>query len=134
MSEICDYCDGDELVYELEPARGGTVNRCLECLAIEQGQQKFSLPFERWIDQEMTEPPEHPDAPDFEPYDPREMDYRVARAWFRVLARIKDNKPILKREEDAIGSIADETRTFLTNLMGNDAYKRPSELRGQSDE
>jgi hypothetical protein len=127
----CGYCDTDELVYELEPARGGTVNRCLECLAIEQGQQKFSRPFENWIDQDMTEPPDHPDAPDFEPYDPRAMDYRVAKSWFRVLARIKDDDPIVKRDPDAIGTIAEETRTFLTNLMGSDAHKSPSELRAE---
>jgi len=126
----CDYCDTDELVYELSPARGGKVHRCIGCLAIEQGQQKFSLPFERWLDRDEIEPSDHEDAPDFDPFDPRELDYNVARAWFTVLARLKDDERIVKRDADAPGAIADETREFLTNLMGSDAHKRPSELRG----
>jgi hypothetical protein len=106
------------------------VNRCLECLAIEQGQQKLSSPFDVFIDRDMVEPSDHPDDPIEEPFDPRKLSYNVGRAWYTVLARIKDDDPIVKRDPDAIGTIADETRTFLTNLMGSDAHKRPSELRG----
>jgi len=131
--ETCDYCSTNELVYELEPARGGTVARCLECLAIEQGQQQFSLPFEAWLDRDDVEPVDHEDAPDFEPFDPTEHDYYRARAWFTVLARIKEDKPVLKRDADAIGTVFEGTRTFLTNLMGKDAYKHPSELRGKNE-
>jgi hypothetical protein len=129
----CDYCDTGELVYELEPGRGGTVHRCIECLAIEQGQQKLSSPFDVFIDRDMIEPTDHPDDPIEEPYDPRELSYNVARAWFTVLARLKDDEQIVKRDADAPGAIADETRTFLTNLMGKDAHKRPSELRGGAE-
>jgi hypothetical protein len=133
MSDTCDYCDGEELVYELRPGRGGTVNRCLECLAIEQGQQKLSSPFEVFIERDMIEPTDHADDPIEEPYDPRKLSYNVARAWFTVLARIKDDDPIVKRDPDAIGTIAEETREFLTNLMGSDAHKRPSELSEETD-
>lgn len=126
--ERCGYCDSTDLVYELKPGRGGTVYRCIECLAIEQGQQKFSLPFEVWMDRDDVEPMDHQDAPDFEPFDPREHDYQAAQAWFRVLARIKDDEPIVKRDPDAIGTIFEDTREFLTNVMGSDAHKRPSEL------
>jgi hypothetical protein len=124
----CDYCGTDALVYELNPSRGGTVHRCLECLAIEQGQQQFGLPFEAWLDRDDIDPVDHEDAPEFEPYDLTEADYHRARAWFRILARIKDDNPILKRDPDALGAIYEDTRTFLTNLMGADAHKRPSEL------
>jgi len=127
----CDYCDTDELVYELHPGRGGTVHRCIECLAIEQGQQQFSMPFDVFLDRDMIEPTDHPDDPIEEAYDPREMSYNIARAWFTILARLKDDDPIIKRDPEAIGTVADETRTFLTNLMGADAHKRPSELRDE---
>ena len=130
--DACDYCDGTELVYELNSDRGA-VSRCLECLAIEQIQQKLSMPFERWIDRDMIEPPdkeEFPDAPDFEAFDPTEHDYKTARAWARILARLKDDDPILKRDPKAVGAVFEDTRTFVTNIMGADAHKRPSELRG----
>lgn len=134
MSETrCDYCETDELVYELHPGRGGTVYRCIQCLAIEQGQQQFKLPFEVWLDRDDIEPPdqdEFPDAPDFEPFDPREHSYMTARAWFTVLARLSEDDPIIKRDPDAIGTIHEDTREFLVNVMGSDAHKRPSELRG----
>jgi hypothetical protein len=118
-------------VYELEPSRGGTVHRCIECLAIEQGQQKFGMPFEVWLNKDEIEPTDHPDDPLEESFDPRELDYNVARSWFSVLARIKDDDPIVKRDPEApAGNICDETREFLTNLMGSDAFKCPSELRG----
>lgn len=125
----CGYCDGSELVYEFHPGRGGAVYRCIECLAIEQGQQKFSLPFGAWIDRDDIEPMGVEGEPDFEPFDPREHDYQTARAWFTVLARVKDDDQIVKRDSDAIGAIFEDTREFLINVMGSDAYKRPSELR-----
>src|SRR5699024_3517939 len=97
-------------------------------LAIEQGQQQFDLPFRMWIDRDEIEAPEHPDAPDVEAFDPRKHDYQTARAWFRVLARLTNDDPILKRDPDASGTIFEDTREFLTNVMGSDAHKRPSEL------
>lgn len=130
----CGYCGTGELVYELNPSRGGTVNRCIECLAIERGQQQFSLPFEAWLDREEVEPPEAEDAPDFEAFDPREHDYKTAQAWFRILARLKDDEPILKRDPEAIGTVFEDTREFLINVMGEDAHKRPSELRASGTE
>lgn len=128
----CDYCDTTDLVYRLESDRG-TLNRCIECLAIEQGQRQFDLPFERWLDRDDVEPPDQetfPDAPDFEPFDPREHDYKTARAWFTVLARLKDDDPILERDPHAAGTIFEDTREFLRNVMGADAHKPPSELVG----
>jgi len=130
-SDRCGYCDGTELVYKLS-VRGGSKYRCIECLAIEQGQQQFTHRFEVWIGRDNVEPPGHPDAPDFEPFDPREHDYEVARAWFRVLARLKDDDPIIKRDPDATGTIFEDTREFLVNVMGKDAHKRPSELRSNA--
>ena len=126
----CDYCDGTELVYELESDRG-PVRRCIECLAIEQGQQQFSLPFDVWLDRDEIEPPDHPDAPDFDPFDPREHSYKTARAWFTILARLKDDEPIIKRDPEAIGTVFEDTREFLINVMGKDAHKRPSELSSE---
>jgi hypothetical protein len=125
----CGYCDTADMVYQLEPGRGGSVHRCIECLAIEQGQQKVSLPFGAWMDRDMTEPPDHPDAPDFEPFDPREHDYETVRAWFKVLARLQEDRPIVKRDPDAHGVLFEDTRTFLLNVMGADAHKKPSTLR-----
>lgn len=129
----CGYCGTDELTYELDSDRD-TVVRCLECLAIEQIQQQVSLPFDVWMDRDDIEPPnqeEFPDAPDFDPFDPREHDYKTIGAWATVLARIKDDDPIVKRDPEAIGAIFEDTRTFLTNFMGEEAHKRPSELRGE---
>lgn len=126
----CGYCDSPDLAYELESGKGPVV-RCIPCLAIEQGQQSFSLPFEAWLDRDMTEPPEGDDAPDFDAFDPREMDYNSARAWFQVLARVQQDDPILKRDPDDFGTIREETREFLINFMGADAHKSPSELVGE---
>ena len=127
---VCDYCDGEELVYEIGTGRG-SVRRCIECLAIEQGRNKFRPPFDRWIAKDEIEPSEHPDDPLEESFDPRAMDYRVARSWFTVLGRIQNDNPIVKDDPEAPGgNICEETREFLTNVMGEDAHKRPSELRG----
>jgi hypothetical protein len=129
ITHHCDYCETTELVYEMEEMTRGTVYRCLECLAIEQIQQQFSMPFERWLDRDNIKAPDGEDAPDFEAFDPREHNYYTARAWATVLARLKDDDPIVKRDPDAIGTIFADTRESLTNIMGSDAHKRPSELQ-----
>jgi hypothetical protein len=129
--DACGYCESSALVYDFDSDRG-RVSRCIECLAIEQLQQNLSLPFERWLDRDMIEPPDQeqfPDAPDFEPFDPTKHDYRAAQAWARILARLKDDDPILMRDPEAPGTVFEDTRTFLTNVMGSDVHKRPSELR-----
>lgn len=127
----CGYCGSSELAYELESDRG-VMNRCIRCLAIEQGQQKLSLPFDVWVDRDDIEPPEGDDTPDFEAFDPTRSDYETARAWFKILARIVQDDPIIKRDPDDIGTVCDDTREFVTNIMGADAHKRPSELRENS--
>lgn len=126
----CDYCDTDELVYELESDRG-LKHRCIECLAIEQIQQQLSMPFDVWVNRDDIEPTDHPDDPLEEPFDPTEHAYKTAQAWARVLARLKDDDPIVKRDPDAISTIFEDTREFLINVMGSDAHKPPSELRSQ---
>jgi hypothetical protein len=127
-TDRCGYCDGTELVYKLSVS-GGSKYRCIECLAIERGQTQFRIPFETWIDRDDVEPPEYPGAPDIESYDPREKDYERAKAWFRVLARLKDDEPIIKRDPDAIRAVHADIRAFLTGVMGEEAHERPSELR-----
>lgn len=129
-SARCDYCDGEELVYELESDRG-LKRRCIECLAIEQIQQQFSLPFDVWLDRDDIEPTDHPDDPLEESFDPRKHDYKTAQAWARILARLKDDDPIIKRDPDDYGTIFEDTREFLTNVMGEDAHKKPSELHSK---
>lgn len=125
----CDYCGTSYLAYQMRTDRG-PVCRCIGCLAIERGQQTLSLPFEAWLNRDEIEPPDHPDAPDFDPFDPRESDYYAARSWFKVLARVKEDDPILKRDPDASGTIDEDTREFLTNVMGEEAFVRPSEIDG----
>ena len=109
-SKQCDYCDTINLVYELEWGKG-PVNRCIPCLAIEQGQQQLDLPYEI-----------------FEDADYAEHSYETAAAWFRILARWRSDDPILKRDPDALGTVHEDTRTFLQNFMGADPHKSPSEL------
>jgi len=128
----CGYCGSSELVYEMEEMTRGRVYRCVECLAIEQLQQRFTLPFDRWVDRDDIHPPDGDDTPDFESFDPAEHDYHIARAWATVLARLKDDDPIVERDPDAIGTIYEDVRESLINLMGADAHKRPSELRSQT--
>ena len=112
-SDTCDYCGTEELVYEMSPMRGGTVHRCLECLAIEQGQQKLNLPLDSYDD--LND-------------DLLQSGYKGARSWFKVLARIKNDDPIVKRDEDAIGTLPEDRREMLLNLMGSAAYYPPSEI------
>jgi hypothetical protein len=129
VDEPCDYCGRTGLTYELQSDRG-LKRRCIPCLAIEQGQRQFSLPFEAWLDREDVEPMGVEGEPDFEPFDPREHDYNTARAWFTVLARIVQDDPALKRDPDAIGAIFEDTREFLENTMGKEAYQKPSAVAG----
>lgn len=129
-NESCEYCETERMVYRLNSDRG-VKHRCIECLAIEQMQQQFRLPFDVWIDRDDIEPSDHPkDALD-EPLNPTKHDYQTARAWATVLARVKNNDQILLEDSDAIGSIFDQTREFLINVMGRDVYKKPSELAGE---
>lgn len=125
----CGYCGRPELAYEIRSDRG-MVTRCIPCLAIEQLQQKFSMPFEVWLDRDDIEPTDHPDDPLKESFDPREHDYKTVRAWSTVLARIVEDDPLVKRDPDAIGTIFEDTREFLTNIMGSEAYHPPSEVAG----
>jgi len=125
----CNYCGRSELAYEMGSDRG-TVTRCIPCLAIEQLQQKFSMPFEVWLDRDDIEPTDHSDDPLDEPFDPREHDYKTVRAWSTVLARIAEDDPLVKRDPDAFGTIFEDTREFLTNIMGSEAHQPPSELAG----
>lgn len=127
--EACDYCGRSELAYEMRSDRG-MVTRCIPCLAIEQLQQKFSMPFEVWIDRDDIKPTDHPDDPLEESFDPREHDYKTVRAWSTVLARIVEDDPLVKRDPDSIGTIFEDTREFLTNIMGSDAHHPPSEVAG----
>lgn len=124
----CGYCGTDELTYELSSDKGPVV-RCIECLAIEQVQQQFSLPFDVWIDQDNIEPTDHEDDPLEESFDPRWHDYKTAQAWSKILARLKDDSPIIKEDPDTYGTVFEDTREFVTNVMGADAHKKPSELR-----
>lgn len=110
----CGYCNETGLVYKLREQSRGAVNRCIECLAIEQGQQQFRLPFGAFVDEKNE--------------DLAETSYENARDWNRILARVKDDEPIIKRDPDAIGTVNERIREFLTNVMGADAHKRPSEL------
>lgn len=118
----CDYCDGTNLVYRLESGRG-PVNRCIPCLAVEQGQQQLRMPFEKFIDTEdygvVYETRE-------DLLSARRGSYEKARDWFRVLARIFVDEPVLMRAPDDFGTVNDHTRSFLTNIMGEDAHKPPS--------
>lgn len=122
----CDYCDGEELAYEMESGRGRVV-RCIRCLAIEQGQQQFSKPFDDFVDNDK-----HEDSPVFDDaehwHEHRKMAYEAARDWFRVLARLVNDEPLVKRDPEAIGTINEHTRTFLTNIMGSAAHYPPSEV------
>jgi hypothetical protein len=127
----CNYCGRSELAYRLESGRG-TVVRCIPCLAIERGQQALGMPFDEWLDRDIIEPMDIDSEPAFEPYDPREMAYYSVRSWFKILARINDDEPLVKRDPSAPGTIHEDTREFLINIMGSEAHKVPSKLVGQS--
>lgn len=122
----CDYCNRTKLVYEMKSDKG-IVNRCIPCLAIEQGQQQLNTPFSEFIDNTK-----HEDSPVFDDAehwrDHRKLSYESARDWWTILARIQDDDPLVKRDPDAIGTLHESTRTFLTNIMGEEAHYPPSEV------
>jgi hypothetical protein len=122
----CDYCGGGELVYEFHPD-GGVGYRCIRCIAIEQGQDALRRPFDSFVD---FEPGVIFDTEE-EAREHAESMYNDARDWYRILARLVDNDPIIKRDPDAIGTVNEGIRTFLTNVMGEEAHMRPSEIKDQ---
>lgn len=113
----CDYCDSSTLVYELKSDRG-LVERCIPCLAIEQGQQAMQIPID------------DAEASDIFDNDSICRRYTRGRDWFTVLARLSDDKPLVKRDDDELETLDESTRNFLTNIMGGDAYHPPSEVVG----
>jgi len=124
----CDYCGRPELAYEMRSDRG-MVTRCIQCLAIEQGQQQFSMPFEEYIDNSKHEDsPIWDDEEDWREH--RRLSYESARDWLTILARIQDDDPLVKRDPDAIGTLNEHTREHLTNIMGSEAHHPPSEVAG----
>lgn len=122
----CGYCGRAELAYELRSDKG-MVTRCIPCLAIEQGQQQFQMPADEFLDETK-----HEDSIVFDDEDDwrehRRLAYESAGDWFRVLARIQDDDPLVKRDPDAIGTLNEHTREFLTNIMGSEAHHPPSEI------
>jgi len=114
-TERCDYCDGTELVYEFEEATRGRCYRCIRCLALEQAQNQ-QRPLESYggLDDELLQ-----------------HAWQQTRDWLTILCRLVDDDPIIKRDPDTISTVEESTRTFLTNVMGADAHRRPSELRGE---
>ena len=106
----CGYCDSPELAYRLESDRG-PVTRCIPCLAVERGQSQLRLPFDVFVD-----------------FDHAESSYDGARDWYRILARIRQDDPIIKRDPEDFGTVGDGIRTFLTNIMGSAAHYPPSEI------
>lgn len=124
----CDYCDRSALAYKLQSNRG-EVEKCIPCLAIEQGQQQLDTPFSEFIDNEK-----HETSPVFDDEEHwrehRELAYQSARDWWTVLARIQDDEVLVKRDPEAIGALNEHTRTFLINIMGDEAHHPPSEVVG----
>lgn len=109
----CDYCGSEELAYELRSDRG-IKSRCIPCLAIEQGQGKLRLPLDSYDDLDD---------------DLLQSGYEGARDWFRVLARWRQDDPLVKRDPSDPGpTLAESTRTFLSNIMGSAAHYPPSEV------
>lgn len=107
----CDYCGTTDLAYKLESGRGPVVARCIPCLAVERAQ-----PGVGWRV--------------FSDYDDELQQHVLENAndYLRVLARYRTDDPLIKRDPDDIGTVSENARTFLTNVMGADAHKRPSEL------
>lgn len=118
----CGYCGATALAYQLESGKGPVV-RCIPCLAIEQGSQKLGQPFEVFVD---FSPSVVYDSEE-EKRESQKNSYEVARSWYTVLGRIQQDEPIIKRDPDDFGTVHEWTREFLTNIMGADAHKRPSE-------
>lgn len=106
----CDYCDSPDLTYELGTDRG-PVKRCIPCLCVERAQ-----PGVHW---ELFD--EYSD-------ELQQSTLRNANDYLRVLARYRQDEPLVKRDSSEVMTVSDEARTFLTNVMGADAHKSPSEL------
>lgn len=124
MTAECDYCGSDELAYELKSDRG-QVSRCIPCLAIEQGQQQLQMPFEKFVD---FDPGIVYDSEE-EVRESRRNSYEVCRSWWRVLARWRQDNPLVKRDPSEYEPTLHEwTREFLVNIMGSAAYYSPSEI------
>lgn len=121
----CGYCGSTALAYELDSDKG-PLKRCIPCLAIEQGSQKLTAPFDRFVD--FT--PGHVYDTEDEKREAQKNQYESARSWFTILSRIQQDKPILKRDPEDFGTVHEWTRTFLTNIMGADAHKKPSAVAG----
>lgn len=106
----CDYCDGAELVYELETGRG-PVRRCIPCLCVERAQ-----PGVGWESFQTLES------------DSQQYILETVNDYLTILARYRTNETLIERDPDAIGAVGEDTRTFFQNFMSADAHKRPSEL------
>ena len=124
----CNYCDRSELAYEMKSGKG-MVTRCIPCLALEQAQQQLTSPFEEFIDNTK-----HEDSAVWDDADHwkehRRLSYESVQDWLSVMARIKDDEPLVKRDPDKIGTLNEHTREFLLNIMGADAHHPPSEVVG----
>jgi len=121
----CGYCGSENLAYELESGKG-TVVRCIPCLAIEQGQQKIRMPFDRFVDLEADGIVYDSDE---ELRERRQDNYEICRSWWVVLARIQQDDPIVIKDPGEFDTTLHEhTREFLTNIMGLDAHSPPSDV------
>ena len=122
----CGYCGATDLAYELESDRG-PLRRCIRCLAVEQGGNALTSPFEEFIKNDKWQ-----DSPIWDTReewdDHRRHFYEAARDWYRILGRIIQDDPIIKRDPDDFGTVKESIRTFLTNIMGADAHYPPSEI------
>jgi hypothetical protein len=126
-SVSCDYCGSKHLAYELDSGKG-PVARCIPCLAIEQGQQQLKMPFEKFVDLEADGIVYDSDE---DLRETRENSYDTCRSWWKVLARWRQDDPLVKRDPSEFEpQLHEYTREFLTNIMGKDAHKSPSELGG----
>lgn len=122
----CAACGSEDLAYELGTDRG-RVRRCLLCLAIERGGAALTQPFEVFVDNDGWRESSIWDTQ--EDYDDhRRHFYEQSRDWYRIAARIQQDDPVLKRDPEAIGTVQDAIRTFLTNVMGSAAHYPPSEI------
>ncbi|MWG36204.1 hypothetical protein [Halomarina oriensis] len=121
----CSYCDSTALAYELNSDRG-PVGRCIPCLAIERGQSGLRQPAESFLDPEPSVVYDTQEKWD----EHREQTYTRTRDWYRILARIQQDDPLLKRNPEDIGTVHDSIRTFLTNIMGEEAHYPPSDVAG----
>jgi len=103
----CKICGRSELVYTVDRQRG-PIDICIPCLAVRRGQERSTGDASIHSDEMI------------------ESMVESTYSWFSVLARIHDDSPILKREREY--SVDDSTAEFLTNIMGSDAYAKPSEI------